>query len=171
MNINKFKPYQIILFILINILLSTLEKIANSNNQSIEIHSTSQLINTPENIIIFKDHVVLKYKNIRLCADKIIINHNTNNYKLIKCIKAYGHPVIFQNTQKKTSDIITSAQANTICYDIENNSIIFNGNVYIKQLGNSIHSDNIVYSINEKKIQATSNTNGNTTAILVIHPS
>ncbi|CAD83570.1 OstA-like protein (organic solvent tolerance) [Candidatus Blochmanniella floridana] len=157
----------IIIYILINILIF-LKNFTYANSPIIEIHSEYQSINKLTNVIHFTDNVICKYKNIKLYADKVIITHNQKKYKS-SILTAYGHPATIHYIQ--TSKNITSASAEVIFFDSIDNIITFSGNAHIKYLGNSIYSDNIIYSINQKKIQAISNQNNQTTTILSIYPT
>lgn len=122
--------------------------------QTIKISSASQTINTLNNTIKFQGNVTLIYQNINVYAEKILIQytHNKNN---LSTIQAYGNPVILYHTQKLNK--IISAQSTTLYYDTNNNTVTLTGNAHIKQSNNSIYSDNIIYTVKNKKIKATAN--------------
>lgn len=162
----KFKKYnkKKTTLILINIFVCLLNTTYANKNQIIQIYSTYQKINALTNKITFKEHVRLKHKNIKLHADTITIIYSKND-QAISILEAHGNPAILYHTQKPGCSII-SAESLSMYYDSISNTITFSGNVCIKQSHNSIHSDNIIYSINQKKIQATSNNKGNTNAII-----
>lgn len=137
-----------ITFTLINIFLITIYSNAAKYQykQILKIYSSSQITNILANTITFQGKVTLEYQNINVRADKIIIHYNTS------IIKAYGNPVnLYQN--QKLNDII-SAQSLVMHYDINNHIVNLIGNAYIKRAGNSIHSDNITYTIKDKQITA-----------------
>lgn len=169
MKLNRYNTSKITIYILINIFILFINNIIYANHQKIEIYSKFQSINKSSNIINFKDNVICKYKNIQLHADTITITHNQNKHNL-SILKAYGNPAMIKYIQK-TNCIMASAHAESIYYDAINNTITLVGNAHIEYLGNSIHSDSIIYTINQKKIQAISNQNSKTTAILSINPT
>lgn len=122
----------------------------------IKIYSTSQITNILTNTITFQGQVTLKYQNINIHADTIFIK-NIKNKKCLPIIKAYGNPVTLHQVQTPENTI--SAQSLMIQYDANKNTITLIGNAYIKQAGNSIHSDKIIYTIKDKKIRAIANQN------------
>lgn len=154
MKFNVFKILQT-LYIPTHLLLiiTNLNAITNQYEQTIKIYSSSQTTNLSTNTITFQGKVTLKYQNLNIQADEICIHHISNTCNL-PIVKAYGNPVNLLYQTQKLNDTI-SAQSLIMHYNINKNIIILIGNAYIKQAGNSIYSDNITYTIKEKKIQAT----------------
>lgn len=141
--------------------------ITHANYQIIQIYSLYQSIDILTNTISFKTNVILQYKQCKINANKILItqDHNTHN---ILILKAFGNPVILNYTSK--SGNIISAQSLIMYYDSINNLIKFTGNAKIEQAGNSIQSDDIIYSITKKRIQAISKENNKIITTLLIKP-
>lgn len=154
MKSNIFKILQIFhIPIHLFLIITNLNAITHQYDQTIKIHSSSQTTNLSTNTITFQGQVILKYQNLNIQADKICIHHISDTCNL-PIVKAYGNPVNLLYQTQKLNDTI-SAQSLIMHYNINKNIIILIGNAYIKQAGNSIYSDNITYTIQEKKIQAT----------------
>lgn len=128
--------------------------VEDKKSQILQICSECQSINMLTNTIVFTGQVTLKYKDINLYADKILISHVEDTHHL-SMIEAHGNPVTLNQTQKTKN--VVFAQSSIIQYNTNNNTVILIGNAYIKQSENSIQSDKITYSIKNKKIKATSN--------------
>ncbi|WP_331828493.1 lipopolysaccharide transport periplasmic protein LptA [Candidatus Blochmannia sp. SNP] len=127
----------------------------HKKTQIIQICSKHQSINMLTNTVIFTDQVILKYKDINLHADKMLISH-TKDIHHLSVIEAHGKPAILNQTQENTENTIF-AQSLIIYYSTNDDTITFIGNAYIEQSGNSIKSDKIIYSIKKKQIKAISN--------------
>lgn len=151
---NIFKILQIFhIPIHLFLIITNLNAITNQYDHTIKIHSSSQTTNLSTNTITFQGKVILKYQNLNIQADEICIHHISDKCSL-PIVKAYGNPVHLLYQTQKLNDTI-SAQSLIMHYNINKNIIILIGNAYIKQAENSIYSDNITYTIKEKKIQAT----------------
>lgn len=154
------------------ILISTFLNITYSHTKTyqytntIKIYSTFQMTNILTNTITFQGKVILKYQNINVQAEKIIINYIQHNKCNPKTIKAYGNPVILHHT--KNLNKIISIQSSMIYYDVNNNIITLMGNACIKQAKNSIYSDKIIYVIKDKTITAISKKNNQVLTTLFI---
>ncbi|URJ29749.1 lipopolysaccharide transport periplasmic protein LptA [Blochmannia endosymbiont of Camponotus sp.] len=129
--------------------------ITHKKTQIIQICSQCQSIDMLTNTIIFTDQVTLKYKNINLHADKILISHAKDIHHL-SVIEAHGKPAILNQTQEDIKNSIF-AQSLIIYYNTNDDTVTFIGNAYIEQSGSSIKSDKIIYSIKKKQMKAISN--------------
>ncbi|URJ26902.1 lipopolysaccharide transport periplasmic protein LptA [Candidatus Blochmanniella camponoti] len=168
MKSNTCGKYKIMLTY-INILLTFTHShtLAHKKSQILQVYSEYQSINMLTNTIIFTDRVILKYKNIDLYADKILISHTEDTHHL-SMIEAHGNPVTLNQIQKMGNMIF--AQSSIIHYNTSDDTITLIGNVYIKQAGNSIKSDKIIYSIKNKQIKAISNQGNKVITILSKNP-
>lgn len=164
MKLKKTSAYQII-FIIITSIYMLYINITYADQQNIQIYSSYQSINILTNTIIFKTDVVLKFKQTTLYADKIMITHDQSKHN-ISMLQAFGNPVILNYIPKLGN--ITSGRAAIICYDSIKQVITFTGQARIEQSGNSIQSDNIMYSINQKTIHAFSKENRKTITVLLV---
>ncbi|WHL25040.1 MAG: lipopolysaccharide transport periplasmic protein LptA [Candidatus Blochmannia vicinus] len=149
------KNRTILIYINIFFLFTCSHATTHKQTQIIKIYSKCQSINILTNTIIFTDQVTLKYKNINLHADKILISH-TQDIHHLSVIEAHGKPAILNQIQEDTENTIF-AQSLMIHYSTYDDTITFIGNVYIEQSGNSIKSDKIIYSIKKKQMKAISN--------------
>ncbi|WP_236840120.1 lipopolysaccharide transport periplasmic protein LptA [Blochmannia endosymbiont of Camponotus nipponensis] len=125
----------------------------HKNPQIVQVYSSRQSINMLTNTIVFTGQVTLKYKNIDLNADKILIAHTKDTHNLSK-IEAHGNPVTLKQHQEIGNTIL--ARSLIMHYNADNDTIIFIGHAYIEQSGNSIQGDKIIYSIKNKKMKAIS---------------
>lgn len=167
MQLNNFNIHQII-FVLISISIYSINLSYAITDSVIQIYSQYQFINILTNTILFKDNVILKYKQTELHANKIVITCHKDT-QCPSMIKAFGSPVILRQKQNP-NHIIISAQSSVVYYNVSNNIITFTGNARIERLGSSIQSDNIIYLINQKEVQAISEKNNKTITILQIDP-
>ncbi|WP_284309677.1 lipopolysaccharide transport periplasmic protein LptA [Blochmannia endosymbiont of Camponotus sp.] len=164
MKSNAYGKYKIILtYINILLIFTYSHALAHKKSQILQVYSECQSINMLTNTIIFTDRVILKYKNIDLYADKILISHTEDTHHL-SMIEAHGNPVTLNQTQKMGNTIF--AQSSIIHYNTSDDTITLIGNAYIKQSGNSIQSDKIIYSIKNKQIKAISNQGNKVITIL-----
>ncbi|URJ32748.1 lipopolysaccharide transport periplasmic protein LptA [Candidatus Blochmannia vicinus] len=143
--------------------------VTQKKTQIIKICSQCQSINMLTNTIIFTDQVTLKYKNINLYADKILVSHEKDIHHL-SAIEAHGKPAILNQTQEDMKNSIF-AQSLIIYYSTNDDTITFIGNAYIEKSGNSIKSDKIIYSIKKKQMKAISNQGNKVVTTLLTNQS
>lgn len=156
MKLNTSHIFQIILILINSFLIITYSNAkTNQNEKIIQIYSRSQITNMLTNTIIFQDQVTLKYQNINIYANKILVHYVQDKYNY-PTIKAYGNPVTLYQTKNKLQDAI-SAQSLIVYYDANHHIITLIGKAYIKKSGHSIYSDKITYTIKDKQIKATAN--------------
>lgn len=167
MKLKKIDKYQKI-GIFINVFFIFFLGFIHADNRVLQICSSYQIINTLTNTISFEKNVTLISNQFKLCADKVVIirGHGNDN---VSSLKAYGNPVTIYYTL--SSGDLVSAQSLIVCYDSVNKIITFTGDVKIKKSENSIQSDNIVYLIDQKIIQANSTENHKTITTLLIDPT
>lgn len=166
MKSNQLNNY-LFVFILVNIIFVHCIHSIHANHQMIQVYSSYQSIDILTNTIIFKTNVILECKQMQLHADSIMITHDYNTHK-ISMLQASGNPVIVNHTPESGNTI--SVQSLIVYYDAIKNIITFSGRACIKQSENSIQSDNITYSVDQKKIEAISKKDGKTITILLIKP-
>lgn len=146
----KLNIFNTVICIFINIAHVIFTNVIYADNQTIQVYSSYQFIDLLTNTVNFKKDVIMIYKKIRLSADNVIITHN-KMYN-ISMIKAFGNPVSI-NYILDTDNIIY-ARSLVMHYDFGNNIVKFLGCACIEKSGTSIQGDDIIYLINEKKIQA-----------------
>ncbi|URJ25134.1 lipopolysaccharide transport periplasmic protein LptA [Candidatus Blochmannia ocreatus (nom. nud.)] len=165
---NIYHKYTILLICISTISVSNnLDAQIQKNIQTIEIYSSYQTIDILTDTITFTGKVTLKYKNIDLYADKILISH-IKNTQLPSMIKAYGNPVTLKQIPKIGHTIF--AQSLIVQYNADHHILSFIGDACIKQADNSIKAENIIYLINKKQIKAISNKNKQIISTLLIKP-
>lgn len=165
MKIKEFSKYKIILFIVNFICIFSINTVCASN-QIMKVYSNNQSIDILTNTISFEKNVILKYNQITVHADNVMITHNHDTHQ-ISMITAFGNPIII-NDIVLSDNVVISAQSLMLYYDVINNIMKLSEDVQITQSGNSIKSDEIIFFIKQKKIQAFSKESNKTVMTLLI---
>lgn len=121
-------------------------------NEFLNIKSKEAIIAYNDNNITFSNNVEIIFKDIKILADKVIINYrvksNTNLDKKNNLIQHIKKAKLINNITLITPNMhITGNEA-----EFDNNKITFKGNVSIKHDAGVISGNNIVYDIEKKEI-------------------
>lgn len=95
------------------------------------------------NVEIIQGTMVIK-------ADRIAISLDSNN-ELSK-IEGSGSPILFEQENEAGESV--SGQANAIEYDAKNGTLVLKGSASLKQPGQHVKSDRIVFDSSKQKVSA-----------------
>lgn len=122
-----------------------------ANAVPIEITAGSLIIKDQENISTYTDNIVITQGELKITGSKAIIHHP--NRQLSKAIIT-GSPATFINFIEEQNYWV-EGHADKITYNTLNNTILFEGNAYIKQQNtNSISAKTIIYNYQKQIIEA-----------------
>ena len=158
-NLNKIKSILVSCFIISISTLSYAESSENPkiNAMPISIDADNQQIDIQKNNMTFSGNVVIIQDNITIKANKVVITEIQS--KEDQTITAYGQPVLFeQQVQKNDTHYKITGNADKLIYRVKQNDVTMQGNAQIKQKDNYINSNIINYDVQQRKIEAQSDT-------------
>lgn len=104
--------------------------------------------------ITYSGNVIMQQGSMRITADKVIIQGNSTQANQVN---AHGSPALFQQTPSIGAEPV-KAQANELVYQVEDKSLLLQGNAYLNQEGSSLSGNRIEYDVTKAIVKASSDT-------------
>ena len=144
-----------------------LVKVVYSENLKSEIfiESDSMHIDELKSISTFSGNVILKYGELRLSSDKIIITRKNNNISLIQ---AFGTPASFdlEDSKPRKYNKITG-NSEEILFNSEDQTILLIGNANIESIDNIITAHSVLFNLSTRSINLKGDSNSSSERVRV----
>ncbi|AKC59637.1 lipopolysaccharide transport periplasmic protein LptA [Blochmannia endosymbiont of Polyrhachis (Hedomyrma) turneri] len=128
----------------------------------IHIYANHQSIDITRNILTITGNVVIQQNNIIIYADKAIINKKKTKHT----ITTYGNPsILYYSKNNKNQILITSSY---ILYNEKKNTVILQGQAYLKTNNNILQSNCLIYIIKKRYVETCNQRNDCTKTIITI---
>lgn len=121
--------------------------------QPINVESIEQSADLQANKLVFSGDVVATQGSIKITADKVEVNRDTNGS--LKSVIAYGRPVTFEQKQDNGSYI--RSRSTTLSYLPKDTKIVLQGRVVIWQGESKMTGERVEYNITTQKLHANNN--------------
>lgn len=125
----------------------------SDQQQPINVESIEQSADLQANKLVFSGEVVATQGTIKITADKVEVNRDTNGS--LKSVIAYGTPVTFEQQQDNGSYI--RSRSTTLSYLPSDTKIVLQGRVMIWQGESKMTGERIEYNITTQKLHASNN--------------
>lgn len=125
----------------------------SDQDQPINVESIEQSADLQANKLVFSGDVIASQGSIKITADKVEVNRNTNGS--LKSIIAYGSPVTFEQKQDNGSYI--RSRSTTLSYLPNDTKVVLQGRVVIWQGESKMTGERIEYNITTQKMHAYNN--------------
>ena len=129
------------------------------------IESDSMHIDELKSISTFSGNVILKYGELSLSSDKIIITRKNNNISLIQ---AFGAPASFDledNKLRKNNKITGNSEE--ILFNSEDQTILLIGNANIESIDNKITAHSVLFNLSTRSINLKGDSNSSSERVRV----
>lgn len=144
-----------------------LVKSVHSENlkNEIFIESDSMHIDELKSISTFSGNVILKYGELSLSSDKIIITRKNNNISLIQ---AFGTPASFdlEDSKPRKNNKITG-NSEEILFNSEDQTILLIGNANIESIDNKITAHSVLFNLSTRSINLKGDSNSSSERVRV----
>ena len=144
-----------------------LVKSVHSENlkNEIFIESDSMHIDDLKSISTFSGNVILKYGELSLSSDKIIITRKNNNISLIQ---AFGTPALFnlEDSKLPENNKITG-NSEEILFNSEDQTILLIGNANIESIDNIITAHSVLFNLSTRSINLKGDSNSSSERVRV----
>ena len=144
-----------------------LVKSVHSENlkNEIFIESDSMHIDELKSISTFSGNVILKYGELSLSSDKIIITRKNNNISLIQ---AFGTPALFnlEDSKLPENNKITG-NSEEILFNSEDQTILLIGNANIESIDNIITAHSVLFNLSTRSINLKGDSNSSSERVRV----
>ena len=144
-----------------------LVKSVHSENlkNEIFIESDSMHIDELKSISTFSGNVILKYGELSLSSDKIIITRKNNNISLIQ---AFGTPASFnlEDSKLPENNKITG-NSEEILFNSEDQTILLIGNANIESIDNIITAHSVLFNLSTRSINLKGDSNSSSERVRV----
>ena len=138
--------------------------LAENTKNEILVESDSMHIDELQSISTFNGNVVLKYGELSLLSDKVVISKKNNN---ISIIQAFGSPASFKIVNKSNEYNEIIGNSDEILYNSEDQTILLIGNANIESIENSISAHSVLFNLSTKSINLKSNSNSSSERVKV----
>ena len=139
------------LFFLVVLLLSTSAYARQSDfTKPIDVNADRSEFDEKAGVQVLIGNVEIIQGTMLIKADRIAISLDENN-QLAK-IEGSGSPIQFQQENEAGEPV--TGQANSIEYNARNGSLVLAGNATLKQPGQRLQSERIVFNSTEQKVSA-----------------
>lgn len=137
---------------------------AENLKNEILVESDSMNIDEPNSVSTFSGNVILKYGDLSLSSDKIVISRKNN---IISAIQATGTPASFDldNGQSENNKITGSSEE--ILFNSEEQTILLIGNANIESFDNTISAHSVLFNLSTKSISLNSNSSSSSERVKV----
>ena len=129
------------------------------------IESDSMHIDELKSISTFSGNVILKYGELSLSSDKIIITRKNNNISLIQ---AFGTPASFdlEDSKLRKNNKITG-NSEEILFNSEDQTILLIGNANIESTDNIITAHSVLFNLSTRSINLKGDSNSSSERVRV----
>ena len=144
-----------------------LVKSVHSENlkNEIFIESDSMHIDELKSISTFSGNVILKYGELSLSSDKIIITRKNNNISLIQ---AFGTPASFNlEDNKLPENNKITGNSEEILFNSEDQTILLIGNANIESIDNIITAHSVLFNLSTRSINLKGDSNSSSERVRV----
>ena len=138
----------------------------SDRNQPVSLEADKATFNEKTGITTYTGNVVIQQGTLKLQADTIVANLNTN--KQIQSVTAQGAPARFQQ-QINSKDALAKGEGRKIIYNAQTGILTLSGKAFLSQNGATFRGENLTYSMNKGDIEANGGNKGRIQ--IVIPPS
>ena len=128
------------------------------------IESDSMHIDELKSLSTFSGNVVLKYGELSLSSDKVIISRKNDNISLIQ---AFGTPASFNFDNELPENNTINGTSEEILFNSEDQTILLIGNAYIESIDNTISAHSVLFNISTKSISLKGDSNNSSERVKV----
>ena len=128
------------------------------------IESDSMHIDELESLSTFSGNVVLKYGELSLSSDKVIISRKNDNISLIQ---AFGTPASFNFDNELPENNTINGTSEEILFNSEDQTILLIGNAYIESIDNTISAHSVLFNLSTKSISLKGDSNNSSERVKV----
>ena len=128
------------------------------------IESDSMHIDELKSLSTFSGNVVLKYGELSLSSDKVIISRKNDNISLIQ---AFGTPASFNFDNELPENNKVNGTSEEILFNSEDQTILLIGNAYIESIDNTISAHSVLFNLSTKSISLKGDSNNSSERVKV----
>ena len=128
------------------------------------IESDSMHIDELKSLSTFSGNVVLKYGELSLSSDKVIISRKNDNISLIQ---AFGTPASFNFDNELPENNTINGTSEEILFNSEDQTILLIGNAYIESVDNTISAHSVLFNLSTKSISLKGDSNNSSERVKV----
>lgn len=129
------------------------------------IESDSMHIDELKSISTFSGNVILKYGELSLVSDKIIITRKNNNISLIQ---AFGTPASFNlEDNKHPENNKITGNSEEILFNSEDQTILLIGKANIESIDNTITAHSVLFNLSTRSINLKGDSNSSSERVRV----
>ena len=128
------------------------------------IESDSMHIDELKSLSTFSGNVVLKYGELSLLSDKVIISRKNDNISLIQ---AFGTPASFNFDNELPENNKINGTSEEILFNSEDQTILLIGNAYIESIDNTISAHSVLFNLSTKSISLEGDSNNSSERVKV----
>ena len=138
--------------------LETQKNESSARSDPIEIEADAAEQNEAQGTITYRGNVIIKQTDITIHADSVVISSDKSNADSIRQLNriiATGNPATFDHYVSEDDEAVY-AQAASIVFRVKDKSIELSGQAQLNQSQSSVSGENIIYDIEQRRVNAKS---------------